>query len=234
MNFVVIILIIVWLKQFIYWICICFHLVVAKRTSSPFDDPTMEIQELTAVIKQDITALNSAVVDLQLLCNSRNDSGNISSDTTSHSTTVVDDLKHRLMSTTKEFKEVLTMQTEVTPNTGFILLTIQFGQQSEWESVALLFLYRFLRFLPPSPNGTLLLFFWRVWRLMRTEDNCILLLHPRILLVLLFVSVHWLPGQQLLVLRLPLLLHGQMGHHLLQSCSPSKSLFGFGLCKVTI
>ncbi|KAI4316258.1 hypothetical protein L6164_024255 [Bauhinia variegata] len=84
---------------------------LAKRTSV-FDDPTMEIQELTAVIKQDITALNSAVVDLQLLCNSRNESGNISSDTTNHSTTVVDDLKNRLMSATKEFKEVLTMRTE--------------------------------------------------------------------------------------------------------------------------
>lgn len=88
--------------------------IVAKRTSV-FDDPTMEIQELTAVIKQDITALNSAVVDLQFLCNSRNEGGNISSDTTSHSTTVVDDLKNRLMSTTKEFKEVLTMRTEVIP-----------------------------------------------------------------------------------------------------------------------
>ncbi|PRQ28130.1 putative syntaxin-5, Sly1p-binding domain-containing protein [Rosa chinensis] len=84
---------------------------LAKRTSV-FDDPTREIQELTAVIKQDITALNSAVVDLQLLSHSRNESGNISSDTTSHSTTVVDDLKNRLMSTTKEFKEVLTMRTE--------------------------------------------------------------------------------------------------------------------------
>ncbi|KAF8389013.1 hypothetical protein HHK36_025698 [Tetracentron sinense] len=84
---------------------------LAKRTSV-FDDPTLEIQELTTVIKQDITALNSAVVDLQLLCNSQNESRNISSDTTSHSTTVVDNLKNRLMSTTKEFKEVLTMRTE--------------------------------------------------------------------------------------------------------------------------
>lgn len=87
---------------------------MAKRTSV-FDDPTMEIQELTAVIKQDITALNSAVVDLQLFCNSRNEGG-MSSDTTSHSTTVVDDLKNRLMSTTKEFKEVLTLRTEVMVN----------------------------------------------------------------------------------------------------------------------
>ncbi|ONK61528.1 uncharacterized protein A4U43_C08F30890, partial [Asparagus officinalis] len=84
---------------------------LAKRTSV-FDDPTVEIQELTAVIKQDITALNSAVVDLQLLCNSQNESGGISSDTTSHTTTVVDNLKTRLMSATKEFKEVLTMRTE--------------------------------------------------------------------------------------------------------------------------
>ncbi|KAK3028086.1 hypothetical protein RJ639_039377 [Escallonia herrerae] len=84
---------------------------VAKRTSV-FDDPTVEIQELTAVIKQDITALNSAVVALQLVCNSQNESGNISSDTTTHSTTVVDNLKNRLMSTTKEFKDVLTMRTE--------------------------------------------------------------------------------------------------------------------------
>lgn len=89
-----------------------FWFVVAKRTSV-FDDPTMEIQELTSVIKQDITALNSAVVDLQLVSNSRNESGNVSTDTTSHSTTVVDDLKTRLMSTTKEFKDVLTMRTEV-------------------------------------------------------------------------------------------------------------------------
>ncbi|KAJ9183390.1 hypothetical protein P3X46_007252 [Hevea brasiliensis] len=84
---------------------------LAKRTSV-FDDPTTEIQELTAVIKQDITALNAAVVDLQFLCNSQNESGNISSDTTTHSTTVVDNLKNRLMSATKEFKEVLTMRTE--------------------------------------------------------------------------------------------------------------------------
>ncbi|XP_076956999.1 syntaxin-32-like isoform X1 [Bidens hawaiensis] len=84
---------------------------LAKRTSV-FDDPTVEIQELTAVIKQDITALNAAVVDLQLVCNSQNESDNISSDTTTHSTTVVDNLKNRLMGATKEFKEVLTMRTE--------------------------------------------------------------------------------------------------------------------------
>lgn len=85
---------------------------VAKKTGT-YDDPIVEIQELTTVIKQDITALNSAVVDLQLLCNSQNESGNITVDTTSHSTTVVDNLKNRLMNATKEFKDVLTSRTEV-------------------------------------------------------------------------------------------------------------------------
>ncbi|GAB2300389.1 hypothetical protein Dimus_034431 [Dionaea muscipula] len=84
---------------------------LAKKTSV-FDDPTVEIQELTAVIKQDITALNAAVLDLQLVCNSQNESGNISVDTSNHSTTVVDNLKNRLMSATKDFKDVLTMRTE--------------------------------------------------------------------------------------------------------------------------
>ncbi|XP_037404577.1 syntaxin-32-like [Triticum dicoccoides] len=84
---------------------------LAKKTSV-FDDPTLEIQELTAVVKKDIGALNNAVMDLQVLCNSQNESGNLSKDTTNHSTTVVDNLKNRLMSATKEFKEVLTMRTE--------------------------------------------------------------------------------------------------------------------------
>jgi syntaxin 5 len=85
---------------------------VAKRTSV-FDDPTKDIQDLTAIIKKDIGALSAAVADLQHLCDSQNESGNISRDTTSHSTTVIDNLKNRLMSTTNEFKDVLTMRTEV-------------------------------------------------------------------------------------------------------------------------
>lgn len=83
---------------------------LAKR-SSVFDDPTVEIQELTAVIKQDITALNSAVVDLQLLSNSQNESSS-SADSAAHSTTVVDNLKSSLMNATQEFKNVLTKRTE--------------------------------------------------------------------------------------------------------------------------
>lgn len=78
-----------------------------------FDDPATEIQELTVVIKQDITALNAAISDLQELCDSRNDGGSQSKHSSEHSTTVVDSLKSKLMDTTKEFKDVLTMRTEV-------------------------------------------------------------------------------------------------------------------------
>lgn len=95
------------------------HCVVAKRTSM-FDDPAVEIQELTSVIKQDITALNSALSDLQHACDSKNEGANRTKHSSEHSTTVVDTLKGRLMNTTKEFKDVLTLRTEVTDFHTFI------------------------------------------------------------------------------------------------------------------
>ena len=84
---------------------------VARRTSM-FDDPAVEIQELTAVIKQDITALNSSIEDLQRICESR-DGASRNKHTNDYSTTVVDSLKSRLMTATKSFKDVLTLRTEV-------------------------------------------------------------------------------------------------------------------------
>ncbi|KAG0619747.1 hypothetical protein M758_4G161900 [Ceratodon purpureus] len=84
---------------------------LAKRTSM-FDDPAVEIQELTSVVKQDITALNAAISDLQQVCDSRHDAANQTKQSTEHSTTVVNTLKSRLMTTTEEFKEVLTLRTE--------------------------------------------------------------------------------------------------------------------------
>lgn len=84
---------------------------LAKRTSM-FDDPAVEIQELTSVVKQDITALNAAISDLQQICELRNDGANQTRQSSEHSTTVVDTLKSRLMNTTKEFKDVLTLRTE--------------------------------------------------------------------------------------------------------------------------
>jgi len=84
---------------------------LAKKTGT-YDDPIVEIQELTTLIKHEINSLNSAVLDLQLICNSQNQIGSISGDSTTHSATVIDNLKTRLMSTTKEFKDLLTLRTK--------------------------------------------------------------------------------------------------------------------------
>lgn len=72
----------------------------------------MEIQELTALIKNDITALNSALSDLQTIQNMEMADGNYSQDRIVHSTAVCDDLKSKLMGTTKQLQDVLTTRTE--------------------------------------------------------------------------------------------------------------------------
>jgi syntaxin 5 len=64
-----------------------------------FDDPAQEVAELSAVIKQDITALNTAIAELQNHA-ARNASNKQGAD---HSVTVVDTLKTRLMGATKAF-----------------------------------------------------------------------------------------------------------------------------------
>ncbi|KAF5778074.1 putative target SNARE coiled-coil domain, syntaxin/epimorphin, syntaxin-5, Sly1p-binding protein [Helianthus annuus] len=83
-----------------------------SKKSSIFDDPLKEIQELTALIKNDITALNVAVSDLQTLQNMEMADGNYSEDRVVHSTAVCDDLKNKLMGATKKFQDVLTARTE--------------------------------------------------------------------------------------------------------------------------
>ncbi|XWS07657.1 hypothetical protein CRYUN_Cryun41cG0008300 [Craigia yunnanensis] len=77
-----------------------------------FDDPIVEIQELTALIKTDITTLNMALSDLQTLQNMEIADGNYSEDRVVHSTTVCDDLKSKLMGATKHLQDVLTARTE--------------------------------------------------------------------------------------------------------------------------
>lgn len=76
-----------------------------------FNDPTVEIQELTALIKSDITALNVAVVDLQNL-QSVETSSSYSDDKAVHANAICDDIKNRLMAATKQFQEVLTARTQ--------------------------------------------------------------------------------------------------------------------------
>lgn len=77
---------------------------------SLFGDPTVQIQDLTQVIKQDITALNSSIADLQqtVKANSRH----INRDTQIHSSSVVVSLQSKLASMSQEFKGVLELRTE--------------------------------------------------------------------------------------------------------------------------
>ncbi|KAJ7964009.1 putative Syntaxin [Quillaja saponaria] len=84
---------------------------LAKK-SSMFNDPIVEIQELTALIKNDITTLNSALSDLQTIQNMETAEENYSEDRVVHSTTVFDDLKSKLMGATKHLQDVLTTRTE--------------------------------------------------------------------------------------------------------------------------
>ncbi|KAK9913706.1 hypothetical protein M0R45_037516 [Rubus argutus] len=84
---------------------------LAKR-SSMFNDPTVEIQELTALVKNDITSLDVALTDLQTLQNMEIADGSYSQDKVVHSTAVCDDLKSRLMGATKKLQDVLTARTE--------------------------------------------------------------------------------------------------------------------------
>lgn len=78
-----------------------------------FDDPIREIQEMTALIKNDITSLNVAITDLQTIHNMETTEGTYSEDRVVHSTAVCDDLKSRLMGATKQLQDVLTTRTEV-------------------------------------------------------------------------------------------------------------------------
>lgn len=84
---------------------------LAKK-SSMFNDPIMEIQELTALIKTDITTLNSAVLDLQNIQKIDLADENYSEDRVVHSNAVCDDLKNKLMGATKHLQDVLTTRTE--------------------------------------------------------------------------------------------------------------------------
>ena len=79
------------------------------KSAGTFDDPSRDIAELSVVIKQDITALNSALAELQTHASHTQET----KQGQDHSVTVVDTLKSRLMGATKSFKEVLTQRQEV-------------------------------------------------------------------------------------------------------------------------
>ncbi|KAI4302420.1 hypothetical protein MLD38_038167 [Melastoma candidum] len=72
--------------------------------SSMFDYPAIEIQQLTVLIKDDVTAINTALQDLQAIQNLEMSDGRHLEDRAVHYTAVCDDLKGRLMGTTKQLQ----------------------------------------------------------------------------------------------------------------------------------
>jgi len=78
------------------------------RNQRVFDDPTVEIEELTFIIKQNIQNLNKELASLREFSKS----GVPNKQNTAHSDTVVTYLNSRLANTTKDFKEVLQVRTE--------------------------------------------------------------------------------------------------------------------------
>ncbi|EFA80909.1 t-SNARE family protein [Heterostelium album PN500] len=80
---------------------------LAKK-SSIFNDPSADIEELTFIIKQDIQKLNQEISQLgQISKQSRSNK-----QTEEHSETVVGFLNLKLISATKEFKDILEVRTE--------------------------------------------------------------------------------------------------------------------------
>ncbi|XP_065062855.1 syntaxin-5-like [Rhopilema esculentum] len=82
---------------------------LAKRKSL-FDDKAIEIQELTYIIKQDITHLNQQISQLHQIVNSNHTDKSKHVQTHSHS--VVISLQSKLAHMSKDFKDVLEVRTE--------------------------------------------------------------------------------------------------------------------------
>jgi len=82
---------------------------LTKKVGFVFDDPTVEIEELTFIIKQNIHNLNK---EIALLKASTKSSTNSSKQHQSHSDTIITSLNKKLATTTKDFTDVLHQRTE--------------------------------------------------------------------------------------------------------------------------
>uniref|UniRef100_A0A914X1M0 t-SNARE coiled-coil homology domain-containing protein n=1 Tax=Plectus sambesii TaxID=2011161 RepID=A0A914X1M0_9BILA len=85
---------------------------LAKRRSL-FDDRMSEVEELTHIIKQDITGLNKQIATLQEFARNRSQNGvSLRPQGQNHSRSVVVGLQSKLASVSSEFKNVLEIRTE--------------------------------------------------------------------------------------------------------------------------
>lgn len=91
-----------------------FSLSAVAKKRSLFDDRPQEIQELTYIIREDITNLNKQIGQLKNFVSSQQ---NQKHNTKAHSTNVVVTLQSKLASMSSEFKQVLEVRTEVISRT---------------------------------------------------------------------------------------------------------------------
>ncbi|EME27881.1 Syntaxin-32 [Galdieria sulphuraria] len=81
------------------------------QKSSLFDDSSLEIQQLTFVVKQQLHELNKQLEELELIHRQQRNASH--KQIVSHGESVVDTLKTDLMNTTQEFKKVLQLRTSM-------------------------------------------------------------------------------------------------------------------------
>jgi len=84
-------------------------LTILAKKKSLFDDRPVEIQDLTYIIKQDISSLNKQIAQLQEFSKSRDEN---SQHAKKHSSSVVVSLQSKLANMSKSFKQVLEIRTE--------------------------------------------------------------------------------------------------------------------------
>lgn len=84
-------------------------LTILAKKKSLFDDRPVEIQDLTYIIKQDISSLNKQIAQLQEFSKSRDEN---SKHAKKHSSSVVVSLQSKLANMSKSFKQVLEIRTE--------------------------------------------------------------------------------------------------------------------------
>jgi hypothetical protein len=98
--------------------CVIVHRCAVAKRRTLFDDRPVEITELTAVIKQNITQLNNQIRNLQAFVNAQNGGRSHSVDQSQqHNNNVVVGLQSSLAKASQGFAEVLEIRTEV----GFLI-----------------------------------------------------------------------------------------------------------------
>ncbi|ETV76648.1 hypothetical protein, variant 1 [Aphanomyces astaci] len=82
------------------------QLTLLVRQTNMFNDPTSQINELTQLVKQDITLIHTKLDDLEMFQRSHH-ADYSSQHAAKHSDAIVTQMKSTLMSTTKGFKDIL-------------------------------------------------------------------------------------------------------------------------------